>query len=51
MYHVLNGIHCDVYATKEQGHTRYAGLLLTRNTKVAIYDGQAPLGRWLKALS
>jgi hypothetical protein len=51
MYHVLNGIYCDVYATKEPGHARYAGLLLTRNTKIAIYDGQAPLGQWIEALS
>jgi hypothetical protein len=50
MYHVLNGIYCDVYATKEPGHARYAGLLLTRNTKIAIYDGQAPLGQWIEAL-
>jgi len=51
MYHVLNAIHCDVYATKEPGHARYAGLLLTTNTRVAICDGRTPVGEWIDALA
>jgi hypothetical protein len=51
MYHVLNAIYCDTYATKEPGHAKYAGLLLTPNTRVAIYDGQNPVGEWINALA
>jgi hypothetical protein len=50
MYHVLNAIYCDVYATKEPGHAQYAGLLLSPSTKVAIYDRQTPVGEWIEAL-
>jgi len=49
MYHVLQAIHCDVYATKEGGQQDYTGLLLTRNTHVAIYDKLTPVDEWLKA--
>jgi hypothetical protein len=51
MYHVLNSVHCDVYATKEKRQAEYAGLLLTANTNVAIYDGQTPLDRWVEGLA
>ncbi len=51
MYHVLNAIYCDVYATKEPSHAQYAGLLLTADTKVAVYDGNTPVGEWIKAMS
>ena len=51
MHHVLNAIYCDVYATKESGHAEYAGLLLTTNTRVAIYDGRTPVGEWIEALA
>jgi len=51
IYHVLNAIYCDIYTTKEQGHAKYAGLLLTTSTKVAIYEGQTPLADWLLALA
>jgi hypothetical protein len=51
MYHVLNAIYCDVYATKERGHAEYAGLLLTTNTKVAIYDGRTPVGGWIGSVA
>jgi hypothetical protein len=49
MYHVLQAIYCDVYATKEDGQQDYTALLLTPNTRVAIYDRQTPLAEWLKS--
>jgi hypothetical protein len=51
MYHVLNATYCDVYATKEPGQQNYAELLLTSRTKVAIYEGQSSLDRWLEDLT
>jgi hypothetical protein len=51
MYHVLESVHCDVYATAETGQREYAGLLLTANTRVAIYDGRMPPDRWLEGLA
>jgi hypothetical protein len=50
MYHVLNAIYCDVYATKERRHGQYAELLLTTHTRVAIYDGHTPLNSWIVEL-
>jgi hypothetical protein len=50
-YHVLNSVHCDVYATEEKRQAEYAGFLLTANTTVAIYDGQIPIDRWLRSLA
>jgi hypothetical protein len=49
MYHVLQAIHCDVYATREKGQQDYTALLLTANTRVAIYDRQMPVAKWLMA--
>jgi hypothetical protein len=51
IYHVLNAAHCDVYATAESRQAEYAGLLLTADTSVAIYDGVTPVDRWLGALA
>lgn len=51
MYHVLNSVHCDIYATEERKQVEYAGLLLTASTSVAIYDGQAPIDSWLRSLA
>jgi hypothetical protein len=51
IYHVLNSIHCDVYATEEKKQAEYAGLLLTAHTSVAIYDGKKPLDLWLRELA
>jgi hypothetical protein len=51
LYHVLNANYCDVYATKEPGQQKYAELLLTSRTKVAIYKGQSSLDRWLSDLT
>lgn len=48
--HVLNSIYCDVYATGEVKQAEYAGLLLTADTRVAIYDGETPVDRWLEGL-
>jgi hypothetical protein len=50
-FHVLNSVHCDVYATQEKRQEEYAGLLLTASTRVAIYDSQTPLDRWLQGLA
>lgn len=51
VYHVLNSVHCGVYATEEKRQAEYAGLLLSPNTRVAIYDGRAPIDRWLQDLA
>lgn len=51
MFHVLNAIYCDVYATKESGQAAYARYLLTSRTKVAIYDGQVGVDSWLGTLA
>src|SRR5258708_6497506 len=50
MYHVLNSVYCDVYATAEKGQAEYAHLLLTSNTKVAIYADASPVGQWIESL-
>lgn len=46
MFHVLNATYCDVYATKDKKQLEYAGLLLTANTKVELYDGGL-VSEWL----
>lgn len=51
MYHVLISTYCDVYATKESKQAKYAGLLLTPRTRLAVYDGQGSLGGWLESLA
>ena len=50
IYHVLNSVHCDVYATGEKRQAEYARLLLTASTSVAIYAGQTPIDQWLQGL-
>ena len=50
MYHVLNSVYCDVYATAERGQAEYAHLLLTSNTKVAIYADGSPVDQWIENL-
>ena len=50
MYHVLNAVYCDVYATAEKGQAEYAHLLLTSNTKVAVYTGAMPVDQWIESL-
>ena len=50
IYHVLNSVHCDVYATEEKRQAEYAGLLLTNSTRVAIYDSRTPVDQWLESL-
>jgi hypothetical protein len=47
MYHVLNAVYCDVYATAEAKQEGYAGLLLSEKTQVAIYDEKTPIDEWL----
>jgi len=50
MYHVLNSVYCDIYTTAEKGQAEYAHLLLTSNTKVAIYADASPVDRWIESL-
>ena len=50
MYHVLNAVYCDVYATAERGQTEYAHMILTPLTKVAVYTGGTPLDDWIESL-
>src|SRR5205823_5964432 len=49
MLHVLQATYCDIYATAESKQSEYLSLLLDR-TRVAIYDRQTPIGRWLETL-
>jgi hypothetical protein len=51
MYHVLNAVYCDVYATAERKQAEYAHLILTSNTKVAVYDDAVPVVQWIESLS
>jgi hypothetical protein len=47
MYHVLNAVYCDVYATGEAKQGEYAHLVLSDETQVAIYDEKTPIDEWL----
>ena len=49
MFHVLNATYCDVYVSKEKNQLEYVGLLLSRATRVEIYDG-SPVDTWLREL-
>jgi hypothetical protein len=49
MFHVLNATYCDIYVTQEKNQIEYAGLLLSPDTRVEIYDG-TPVNLWLKHL-
>lgn len=51
MYHVLNSVYCDVYATQEARQEEYARLILTSNTRFALYAGQAKMDRWICGLA
>jgi hypothetical protein len=51
MTHALQAMYCDVYATAESKQSDYASLLLTARTKIAIYDGNIPIDRWLESLT
>lgn len=50
MLHVLQAIYCDVYVTAETDQAKYASLLLTPKTKIAIYDAKTPIDQWLISL-
>jgi hypothetical protein len=50
MFHVLNATYCDVYVSKEKNQLEYAGLLLSRATRVEIYGG-SPVDTWLEKLA
>jgi hypothetical protein len=43
-------LYCDVYVSKEKNQLEYAGLLLSRATRVEIYDG-SPVDTWLETLA
>jgi hypothetical protein len=47
MYHVLNAVYCDFYATAETKQQEYAPLLLSDRTQVAIYDKKTAIDEWL----
>jgi len=50
MYHVLNASYCSIYATAEAKQTKYALLLLSSPTRIAVYDGKTPVEEWLIGL-
>ena len=51
IYHVLNSVRCDVYATREKRQEDDARLLLTANTIVAIHHDRIPIDQWLQSLA
>jgi len=50
LYHLVNAVYCDIYATAESKHARLAPLVLTSKTSVAIYDESGPVDDWLVGL-
>ena len=50
VHHVLSASYCDLYATKEANHAKYAHLLLPPETSVRVYDKSTALDDWLLAL-
>lgn len=50
MYHVLNAVYCDVYATREEGQAEYAPLILAPNARVATYSC-GPIDQWIESLA
>jgi hypothetical protein len=50
MYHVLNSVYCDFYATGDIRQEEYARLLLTSNTKVVVRPKSAPIEQWIEEL-
>jgi hypothetical protein len=47
--HIVTASYFDVYATKEAAQAKYAPLVLGK-TRIAIYDGQLPISKWLESL-
>ncbi|HKN75650.1 MAG TPA: hypothetical protein VJW94_10770 [Candidatus Acidoferrum sp.] len=50
VYHVLNSSYCDMYATADPKQ-KYARLLLTSNTKTAIWPRHIRVDNWMESLS
>lgn len=50
IYHILNSVYCDIYATGEAKQAEYAHLLRAPNTRVVIYDRSIPVDEWLESL-
>jgi hypothetical protein len=50
IYHILNSVYCDIYATGEAKQAEYAHLLRAPNTRVATYDRSIPVDEWLESL-
>jgi hypothetical protein len=50
LYHVLQANYCCVYVTAEKAQSRYAQLVLTNSTQIAIYDKAAPIDTWLTGI-
>jgi len=51
MLHVLQAMYCDVYLTEEKNQLKYAPLLLTPRTRVAIYlDRTKRIDEWILSL-
>jgi hypothetical protein len=48
MLHVLQAMYCDLYVTEDKKQSKYASLLLTPRTRVAIYPNRdIPIDQWL----
>jgi hypothetical protein len=48
IYHVLNAVYCDIYATGNIKQEEYARLLLTSNTKVVVRPNSVPVEQWIE---
>lgn len=46
IYHVVNASYCDILVTTDQDQASYVGHALY-NAEVLVYDGTAPLLKWL----
>jgi hypothetical protein len=49
--HALQATYSDVYLTADVKHAKYASLVLTPNTQVALYDGATPIADWIETLA
>jgi hypothetical protein len=50
LYHVLNSSYCAIYATAEPRQAKYASLVLSEHTRVAIYTERIPVDAWVRGL-
>ena len=51
MLHIAQAMYCDFFVTEDQKHAKFAAILLTSRTQVAIYpDRETPVDQWFLSL-